>query len=51
VKLDTLVVGGVRFTSEEAIARFLAALNDQPKPPPPQHAAEDAGKRLAAMGA
>ncbi len=29
-KLETILVGGRRFTSREAITRFLAALNGQP---------------------
>ncbi len=50
-RLETIVVGGQRFTSQEAVQRFLAALNDQPAPPPPQRAANAAGRKLAARGA
>ena len=51
VKLESLVVGGVRYTSHEAIERFLARLNGQPQPPPPERAAREAGERLARKGA
>ena len=33
-KLETLLCGGVRFTSEEAIARFIAAQNRDESPAP-----------------
>jgi hypothetical protein len=51
VKLEVIRVGGQRFTSREAVARFLAALNSSAAVPvPPNRAAEIAGKKLAEMG-
>jgi len=51
VKLETVMIGAIRFTSEEAIARFLAKLNGEAQPPPPRRAAEEAGRELVAKGA
>ena len=52
VRLETALVGGQRFTTAAACARFVAALNDQPAPVVPTNtSADDAGAKLAAMGA
>ncbi len=39
VRLESVVIGGRRFTSLEAISRFVARLNEKTLPAPP-HAAE-----------
>ena len=52
VKLESIIIGGQRYTSAEAVARFIARLNapgDVPAPTLP--AAEAANARLAALGA
>ena len=50
-RLEALRIGGVRYTSTEAIARFLVALNSPSAvPTPPNRAAELAGEKLRAMG-
>lgn len=51
-RLESVVVGGVRYTSHEAVRRFLQRLN-QPGavPEPPNRAAERASAELAARGA
>lgn len=57
VKLDTIMLSGVRYCSAEAIARFIAAQN--PSTPAPtvitkvkrRRQSEDAGRVLAEMGA
>jgi hypothetical protein len=51
VQLESLLCGGVRYTSEEAVARFIALLNEHEPPAPPHRAAEEAGAALAAKGA
>lgn len=51
VRLETVLLGGVRHTSAEAIQRFHAKINGAPQPLPPQAAAERAGRELAARGA
>ena len=55
VRLESLLVGGVRFTSRQACDRFLAALNGsltpQPsKPPSRTSRAEAAARKLDALG-
>ena len=50
-KLESVIVGGQRFTSREAISRFLNRLNEpNAVPEPPNKAAERAGEQLRAMG-
>ena len=51
-RLESIRIGGVRHTSEEAIARFIAALNGErgEAPAPPDRKAERAMKRLADLG-
>jgi hypothetical protein len=47
--LESVLIGGVRFTSAEAVQRFITSLNrpgDLP-PPPPSKRAVEAGRRLA----
>lgn len=52
VRLETIVVGGQRFTSVEAVSRFIAALNEPGSVPSPRiPAAEVAVKKLIEMGA
>ena len=56
VKLETLLVGGTRFTSTEAISRFIAEQNRDEPPPPALTAsqrriqAETANRLLEAAG-
>ena len=56
VKIETCIIGGLRWTSKEAIARFIAAQNagDSPAPAvtPKQRARQSAAARreLEAMG-
>jgi hypothetical protein len=53
VRLESLLVGGVRNTSREAIGRFLAKLNaDEPGavPAPPNRRAEKAAAELQRRG-
>jgi hypothetical protein len=51
-RLESVIIGGRRYTSEEAIQRFLFALNKPGAVPAPVSAAAiAAGKRLEAMGA
>lgn len=51
VVLETVVVGWQRYTSAEAVARFLAALNSPGAVPDPSRpAAEIANSKLMAMG-
>jgi hypothetical protein len=40
IKLETLKIGGIRVTSEAALRRFFAAVNDAGSPPEPDHAAQ-----------
>ncbi len=52
VKLETLLIGGVRYTSDEAVARFISRLNEPGAVREPVNAAaERAGEAPAAMGA
>lgn len=57
VRLETAIVGGLRYTSREAIARFIAAQNADDTPSLPitdaRRAKQDeaAKSRLVAMGA
>jgi hypothetical protein len=51
IRLESIRCGAVRYTSAEAVARFLAALNAPGDVPEPRNAAaEAAGRRLAEMG-
>ena len=51
VILESIKIGGVRQTSREAVARFIARLNEPGAvPEPANRAAEAAGARLAAKG-
>lgn len=56
VKLETVLVGGTRYTSDEAIARFVAAQNADESPAPSispsqrQRQSEAARKELAKIG-
>jgi len=51
VRLETIMIGGVRHTSEEAVARFIASLNEPGSvPTPPSAAAQRAGEQLRALG-
>jgi hypothetical protein len=38
--LETVKIGGVRVTSEDALRRFFAAVNDASSPPEPDRAAQ-----------
>ncbi|MBX3396457.1 MAG: DUF1580 domain-containing protein [Phycisphaerae bacterium] len=52
-RLEAIRIGGVHYTSHEAIARFLKSLNaDKPSavPEPPDRQAEKAMEQLAALG-
>jgi hypothetical protein len=50
-KLETVVIGGQRWTSREAIARFVQRLNEPGAvPDPPNQPAEDAGAELVRRG-
>jgi hypothetical protein len=53
-RLETILFGGRRYTSREAISRFLAAINGEPirsqTPRERQRAIDRAEKRAAAMG-
>jgi hypothetical protein len=40
VRLETVKIGGVRVTSEAALRRFFAAVNDTGSPPGPDRAAQ-----------
>lgn len=52
VKLETLIIGGQRYTSVEAVARFIAALNESGTVPDPGIPAADAANaKLLALGA
>jgi len=50
VRLEAVRLGGCRFSSREAVQRFVRALNEEPGtvPAPPTAAAERAGRELAA---
>ena len=51
-RLESIVVGGQRFSSDQAVQRFIARLNDhEHTPAEPTRAAEDADRELAAAGA
>lgn len=51
VKLESVVIGGCRYTSREAVARFLKALNEPDAvPTPPRRGAERAERTLVAKG-
>lgn len=55
IRLQSILIGGVRFTSREACDRFLAALNGNPSPQPPalptrSPRAEAAARKLDALG-
>jgi hypothetical protein len=55
VRLESIKIGGVRFTSRQACDRFLAALNGSPNPqpsaPPSRTSrAEVAARKLDALG-
>jgi len=51
-KLETIKLGGIRFSSAEAIVRFLAKLNEPGSLPElPSKAAERAGEKLRCKGA
>ena len=54
VRLETVMVGGRRYTSTQAVTRFIEALNaDQPAAvdgPTATRRAKDAGRALAAVG-
>lgn len=55
VRLESLLIGGVRYTSRQACDRFLTALNGLPTPPPSKtpsrsSRAEAASKQLDEMG-
>ena len=53
VKLESIKIGGVRYTSQEAVGRFIARLNaDQPDavPEPPNRRTEKAEAELIAKG-
>ena len=52
IRLESIKIGGQRFTSREAIGRFLVRLNEPAAVPvPPNAAAIAAGETLRAMGA
>jgi hypothetical protein len=55
VKLESVMVGGRRFVSKEAVSRFIAALNDDvsktPTPDARARSAREAGRALEAIGA
>lgn len=52
IRLESIKVGGQRFTSREAIRRFLVRINEPAAVPmEPSAAAIAAGKRLEEMGA
>lgn len=48
VKLETVKLGGLRYTSHEAVARFTAALNGQ-QPPMDMTRAQEALRAVLAM--
>jgi hypothetical protein len=51
VRLESIMVGGQRFTTEQAVNRFIAALNAPGALPETRdHKAEKAGKALQAAG-
>lgn len=55
IKLESLLIGGVRYTSREACVRFLGTLNGTPNPQPSLTAsrttrAEAASRKLDALG-
>ncbi len=52
IRLESIKVGGIRFTSREAVARFLRRLNEPGTLPPesPSAAAIKAGEELARLG-
>lgn len=51
VTLESVKIGGSRFTSKEAVERFIHRLNTPGSVPEPRNAAaEAAGDKLAAMG-
>jgi hypothetical protein len=54
VRLETVMLGGRRFTSREAVKRFLSALNaDAPTSGDagrPKSSSKDAGRALSAIG-
>lgn len=52
VRLESVKLGGVRFTSREAVARFIRRLNEPGAvPEPPSAAAERANAELVSRGA
>jgi hypothetical protein len=52
IRLESMKIGGQRFTSREAIRRFLVRLNEPAAVPmEPNAAAIEAGRRLEEMGA
>lgn len=55
VKFESVMVGGRRYTSKEAVARFIAALNDDSAPVAApvnrERTAREAGRALEAIGA
>lgn len=55
IHLESMLIGGVRYTSREACDRFLAALNGSPTPQPSTSPArtsraEAAARKLDALG-
>ena len=51
-EVESAKLGGVRYTSREALMRFFAALNEPDSvPAPPARSAELAGEQLTAKGA
>ncbi len=51
VKLECVQIGGQKFSSREAVRRFVARLNPGTVPELPSAAAKRAGENLAAKGA